>query len=154
MLTIEQIQQVRFECFKEPFSASVPVFKHQDTIKIFIYEYQEDIGEDVAVASLVLEKLSEMVYEVASAVAHDSFKGSGKILYYFAMNCIYPRCITPSGEGISIQAKRLYNSFEWIGYVQSFPLDAELCGHDCLPDENEIINRKYCFQFPKLNQSQ
>lgn len=70
-------------------------------------------------------------------------RGIGKLLYYHAMNMIYPNYLRPDIDGFSDDALRVWESFKNLDYVESI----EDKNHDVLNYDPKVDNNISYFKF-------
>lgn len=147
LLSLDEISALRNKYIGEPYSIHVSYIDPVSYRKIQLVKW---LGNDYTMmASMTIYKADDNLWEVDKVrVFDDEYKGCGKILYYVAMQHIYPAYLTPSGEGVSQDAKRIYDALEQLDYVESQDVFEEWGGLDLWPNEYVLANRMYRFRFP------
>lgn len=128
-------------------------FRGEDIITSKIVE--NDFGEFVLYVSIWGEKEEETIaYLTALEVERGLWeildvksyrRGIGKYLYYYAMSKVYPAWIMAESGGVSSDAKRIYDTFDKLDYVESEDLGEWETVGEADTAENNLINRKYRF---------
>ena len=132
----------------EDFNLSVQFRKSKLTRSVKLTRWHNNKPETLGYLTITMIALG--LWEVDhSMIKNKAFIGHGKLLYYVAMSSVYPDYITPSGEGVSSDAVRIYKAFDMLDYVESAPLLSDFCGVDVCKDEFEVINKQYRFSLVK-----
>lgn len=150
LLNVEQLIELRNEYMAEPYSLHVIMNPSKDKIMIEMVHWLQGVHPHIF-AAMTLFKRSEELREVDTASASKvEFAGNGKLLYYLAMDKVYPAYISADSTGCSRDAKRVYDAFEKLDYVESKSIFSDFWVIEVLDDKYPIINRMYRFQFPRI----
>ena len=118
---IEQIKQARKEfdvCVSKRIEDGLGV------IRVEFYDTDDEVDDDF-IGKIRLVQDGDDCYEVEQSEIIESQRGKGKLLYYLAMNAVYPKFIAPDRTGCSIYAAALYMAFDRLDYVERFPIEGE-----------------------------
>lgn len=105
----------------------------------------EDITDKI-LAYLRIEANSDDDDFYVEDAAADRGLGLGKLLYFIAMDTIYPKWLRPDCTGFSNDAKRIWSAFDQLDYVESI----EEKSYEIIGKNNGFANfsdKKYCFTF-------
>lgn len=138
LLNLQDIIALKSKYLAEPYSLHLPVKRNSNCLKAEIVKWNGD--KPNVLGCMHFSKLTDDLWEVDEVyLLAPEYSGIGKLLYYLAMNAIYPAFLTPSGEGVSQAAKRIYDTFELLSYVECQDIFPRWKGTDVLLDDYTVI---------------
>lgn len=72
----------------------------------------------ILLAEIDYIELEPNIWEVCHSYAAPDFKGKGKLIYYCAMNFVYPAYIISDLAGAALEAQRVYSAMDRLDYVE------------------------------------
>jgi hypothetical protein len=141
-------------------------FMSKDEIKSLLKIYNHEpyylrisngkLHKQIAISECVTDKVLGYIRIETNSDEDDFYvedatadRGLGKLLYFIAMDTIYPKWLRPDCTGFSNDAKRVWSAFDQLDYVES----KEDKAFEVIDIENDKANysdRKYRFTFKNV----
>lgn len=139
MMTKEQIKQLIVQL--KDMGCTISPKQRGESPAIYINDFNDD-----EVGRILLSKEEDDLYIADFANIDEDFRGFGKILFYIAMDRIYPAWLAFDLTGFSSDANRVHEGLEKCDYVET----GTISGDDLdiqFEDDEYYTNAKFRFTF-------
>lgn len=141
MLTKQQVKDQLKDLKQLGYTISPPSRDIED-VEIYIND-----TDDNTVGSISLSVEDENLYMIEYSRISPTLKGFGKLLYYLALDRVYPNWVCGDMAGFSIEAMKVHVAMANVDYVECESHDGKELAFGTDLDGDFIGNHKFRFRF-------